>query len=91
MSGSMNYSSSVLHGHVHTAPLSIDDTLARKLLKKADFDGCPIAGRRFEVRQMVGSIYGANVYAGSPPEKGGTQLVLVCRPGQSVTYTEDDV
>lgn len=88
---SMNYSSSVLHGHVHTAPLNINDQLVRALMKKADDDDCPLAGRRFEVRQMVGSVYGVTVYAGSPPEKGGTSLVLVCRPSSSVTYTEDDL
>ena len=86
----MNYAST-LGSHLHSATVTIDDVLARKLMKKADDDLCPISGRRFEIRQQVGSLYGAPVFAGSPNEKGGSSLVLVCRPGSTVTYTADDV
>lgn len=80
-----------LQARSYSAHITIDDSLARKLLRKADEDDCPIAGRRFEIQQMVGSMYGVTLYAGTPTTKGGTRLILVCKPGSAVTYTEDDL
>lgn len=84
----MNFTST-LGSHLHSAPVTIDDVLARKLMKKADDDDCLIEGRHFEIRQQVGNLYGAPVYAGSRTKKRGTSLVLVCRG--TVTYTENDL